>query len=57
MSAKFFLGITLLATLPLRAEVDASKSTMPEKFQSAPGLIKGGFLWRDQRNALRPPMN
>ncbi|NBS13810.1 MAG: hypothetical protein EBT57_03190 [Verrucomicrobia bacterium] len=44
MSAKFFLGITLLATLPLRAEVDASKSTMPEKFQSAPGLIKGGLF-------------
>ena len=34
----------LFGLLPLHAEVDASKSTMPEKFQSAPGLIKGGLF-------------
>ena len=27
-----------------RAEIDASRDTMPQKFQGAPGLIKGGFL-------------
>ena len=26
------------------AEVDASRDTMPQQFQGAPGLIKGGFL-------------
>jgi Intracellular proteinase inhibitor len=26
------------------AEVDASRDTVPKKFQGAPGLIKGGFL-------------
>lgn len=26
------------------AEIDASRDTMPKKFQGAPGLIKGGFL-------------
>jgi len=42
MNARLCLWLSLLGALPLRAEVDASKSTMPEKFQSAPGLIKGG---------------
>lgn len=27
-----------------RAEIDASRDTMPKQFQGAPGLIKGGFL-------------
>lgn len=35
---------SVLVALPLWAEVDASKSTMPDKFQSAPGLIKGGLF-------------
>jgi len=26
------------------AEIDASRDTVPQKFQGAPGLIKGGFL-------------
>ena len=42
---KLFLVVLLAATAPaLRAEVDASRDTMPKQFQGAPGLIKGGFL-------------
>jgi hypothetical protein len=44
MKARSYLCLPLLAALPAWAEVDASKSTMPEKFQSAPGLIKGGLF-------------
>ena len=40
----FLLFIATLGIGLLYAEVDASKSTMPEKFQSAPGLIKGGLF-------------
>lgn len=38
------VALALLTVASARAEVDASKSTMPEKFQSAPGLIKGGLF-------------
>ena len=31
-------------TAVVRAEIDASRDTMPKQFQGAPGLIKGGFL-------------
>ena len=42
---KLFLVVLLAATAPaLRAEIDASRDTMPKQFQGAPGLIKGGFL-------------
>lgn len=34
----------LLYAGSLLAEIDASRDTMPKKFQGAPGLIKGGFL-------------
>ena len=44
MNPRWCLGLIFLLALPLQAEVDASKSTMPEKFQSAPGLIKGGLF-------------
>jgi hypothetical protein len=44
MKARSYLCLPLFAALPAWAEVDASKSTMPEKFQSAPGLIKGGLF-------------
>ena len=37
------LGLTMAASGAL-AEIDASRDTMPKKFQGAPGLIKGGFL-------------
>ena len=39
-----WIPLALLAALPAHGEVDASKATMPEKFQSAPGLIKGGLF-------------
>lgn len=39
-----FVIVAITAAGLLHAEVDASKSTMPEKFQSAPGLIKGGLF-------------
>jgi len=44
MIPRLCLWLSLLGALPLWAEVDASKSTMPDKFQSAPGLIKGGLF-------------
>jgi hypothetical protein len=41
-----WLAIIALILLSSRvcAEIDASRDTMPQKFQGAPGLIKGGFL-------------
>ena len=44
MKPRSCLPLALFAVLPLHGEVDASRSTMPEKFQSAPGLIKGGLF-------------
>ncbi|MCX6935279.1 MAG: BsuPI-related putative proteinase inhibitor [Verrucomicrobia bacterium] len=32
-----------------QAEIDASKSTMPDKFQSSPGLIKGGLFMQGSK--------
>ena len=45
-SVKIWPGfwILVVAVATARAEVDASRETMPKKFQGAPGLIKGGFL-------------
>ena len=40
-----FLFLVLVGAASIvRAEIDASRDTMPKKFQGAPGLIKGGFL-------------
>jgi len=36
--------VVALASSGAWAEIDASRDTMPKKFQGAPGLIKGGFL-------------
>lgn len=39
------LWLAWLALAPLAwSEIDASRDTMPQKFQGAPGLIRGGFL-------------
>lgn len=43
MASFWLLGLVWTASTVL-AEVDASRDTMPKKFQGAPGLIKGGFL-------------
>ena len=40
----FLVVIWVGLAVPLRAEIDASRDTMPKQFQGAPGLIKGGFL-------------
>ena len=40
----FVILVATLAAAPALAEIDASRDTMPKKFQGAPGLIKGGFL-------------
>ena len=41
---RFALLIAVIAASSGWAEIDASRDTMPKKFQGAPGLIKGGFL-------------
>ena len=40
----FVILVAALAASTALAEIDASRDTMPKKFQGAPGLIKGGFL-------------
>ena len=38
-----FMALVVTASI-VRAEIDASRDTVPKQFQGAPGLIKGGFL-------------
>ena len=42
--AILFVAMAAMAASGAWAEIDASRDTMPKKFQGAPGLIKGGFL-------------
>ena len=53
MKSKILPLLAFCGVLPLHAEVDASKSTMPEKFQSAPGLIKGGLFMEGSKKRFQ----
>lgn len=43
------LGGMAGSSVPGHGEIAADRTTMPEKFQGAPGLIKGGFMVKGSR--------